>query len=117
MQPYLIRRKRLRIYFPTNKYPFRFPDNLFICSSRFFLQLLTRAVSIQLYYCRYQPLSHSPCHQNFGSYFSVFRKCGVIPHRLYRNLLTLMVASKFVNYVILRFISKQQSLDFKKFLL
>ena len=30
-----------------------------------------------------------PPHQNFGSYFSVFGKCGVIPHRLHRHSLTL----------------------------
>ena len=30
-----------------------------------------------------------PPHQNFGSQFSVFGKCGVTPHRLHRHSLTL----------------------------
>ena len=41
-------------------------------------------------------LSHSPRHQNFGSYFLVFGKCGITPHRLYRDSLTFMSsASRF----------------------
>ena len=39
------------------------------------------------YYCRYESLSS---HQNFGSYFFIFGKCGVTQHRLYRDSLTLI---------------------------
>ena len=41
------------------------------------------------WYCRYQSLS-PPRLKIFGSYFLVFGKCGVTPHRLYRDSLTLI---------------------------
>ena len=40
-------------------------------------------------YCCYESLSHSPPHQNCGSYFFIFGKCGVTLHRLCRDSLTL----------------------------
>ena len=48
-----------------------------------------RAVQMAVSICRYQSLSHSPPHQNFGSYFLVFGKCGVTPYRLYSDSLSL----------------------------
>ena len=42
---------------------------------------LAATVAVRRYY--------TPAHQNFGSYFLVFRKCEVTPHLLYRNSLTL----------------------------
>lgn len=80
---YLIRRKCLKIYFPTTKYPYEFPDHL---SHLFFTVLFAIfhvAVSIQLYYRLYQSPSHSPPHQNLGSYFFSFRKMWVNPYHLY----------------------------------
>ena len=41
------------------------------------------------WYCRYQSLSPPRLNKTFGSYFLVFGKCGVTPHRLYRGSLTL----------------------------
>ena len=38
----------------------------------------------------------------FGSYFLVFGKCGVTPHRLYRGSLTLTIESAF--YMKLKYI-------------
>ena len=45
-------------------------------------------------HCRYQSLSHSSSHQSFGSYFLVFGKCGVNPHCLYHDSLTLRETQK-----------------------
>ena len=48
-QPYLIRRKHLRIYFPINKYTYGFPDHLFYLFFTISLQFSsTIPVSIQL---------------------------------------------------------------------
>ena len=53
--------------------------------------------------CRHQSLSRSPPHQHFGSYFLVFRKCGVTPHRLYCDSLTLTPTYFFyLNYEIIK---------------
>ena len=60
-----------------------------ISTSLFLLQM---AVSMYLgtsAICSYQSLSHSPPHQNFGSYFLAFGKCGVTLHRLHRGSLNL----------------------------
>ena len=43
------------------------------------------------WYCRYQSLSSRRLNKTFGSYFLVFGKCGVTPHRLYRGSLTLIL--------------------------
>ena len=60
----------------------------FICSSLFLLHFLPWQ-SVSSYYCCYQLLSHNPHHQNFGSYFLIFGKCGVTQYHLYRDSLTL----------------------------
>ena len=54
------------------------------------------------WYCRYQSLS-PPCLKIFGSYFLVFGKCGVTPHRSYRGSLTLIFFffCFFVNFCFL----------------
>ena len=55
------------------------------------LFLFQMAVAISSYFWRYQSLSHSSLHQNFGTYFLVFRRCDVTPHRLCRDSLILRI--------------------------
>ena len=45
---------------------------------------------VSSYFCRYQSLSHSQPHENFGSCFLIFGNCGVTPHRLYHHSLNSM---------------------------
>ena len=54
------------------------------------LFLLQMADAVSSYFCRYQSLSHSQPHENFGSCFLVFGNCGVTPHRLYHHSLNSM---------------------------
>ena len=56
-----------------------------MCSSLPYFFSIWQPVSS--HFCRFQSLSHFPPHQNFDSYFLVFGKCGVTPHRLYRDLI------------------------------
>ena len=54
-QPYLIRRKHLRIYFPINKYTYGFPDHLFYLffTISFAIFLHHTSQYPASYYCRY----------------------------------------------------------------
>ena len=79
----------IRFYFLTAKY---FQIIYFICFS----------IVWQSPVSRYHSLSHSPPQQIFGSYFLVFGKCGVTPHRLYCGSLTLTIESAF--YMKLKYI-------------
>ena len=88
LRPYFTLRKRLRIYFSITKY---FQIILFyLFFTTFFAmfwhgsQYLAPTIVINRY--------HTP-HLNkiFGSYFLVIGKCGVTPHRLYRDSLTLSI--------------------------
>ena len=75
------------IFFPTTKYPNGFSGHLLHLF--FTISFPNDSQYLASYFCRYQSLSPSPLHQNFDSCFLVFRKCGVTPHRLYRDSLTL----------------------------
>ena len=86
LQPYLIRRKRLRIRFPTTKYPYVFQIIYFICSSLFFYsfsqwQSVSSCTAVAINRYRTPRLKK----------ILVFGKCAVTPHRLYRDSLTLTV--------------------------
>ena len=108
LQPYLICRKHLKIYFSTT-YPYGFPDHLF---NLFFTISFTifrhGSQYLASYYCRYQSLSHFSSHPNFGSYFlvfgMVFKKFEVSPHRLYcepLNLILTHIAKRTSNLIVL----------------
>ena len=60
-----------------------------ISTSPFLFQMAVSRYLATSVICCYQSLLHSSPHQTFGSYFLVFRKCGVTPQCLYDDSLTL----------------------------
>ena len=81
------------------KYSYGFPDYLFHLLFTISLQF-SPWQSVSSYTIVVINSYWTPRITNFGSYYLVFGKCGVTPHRLYRDSLTL-TGSKIIKVVVL----------------
>ena len=82
LQPYLIFQPLTIVY--------GFPDYLFHFFTIYFAAFHHGSQYLTSFLLSLSIVIALPPHQNFGSYFLVFGKCGVTPNRLYRDSLTLI---------------------------